>query len=542
MTIQNNTKSNILLAGGTIIDGTGGKGFIGDLLIEGDKIKEVSGQSIQIDCQKIDCSGLVVAPGFIDMHSHMDWILPIKERPDLTSPFIEQGVTTFVAGNCGFSPAALRSNSRYMELMRLGDSNLFEIEWATMEEFFNYLEYNGLRHNLVELAGQGTSVASMRGFDENPLKPDEMKELLKLLEEAMDQGAVGVSFGLMYEPGIFATNEEISQIAEMVKKKNKLITVHGRALSVLSMAYEIVPDGIPHNVLSLQEMIDLSRKTGVRLQYSHLMFAGSNSHPTYKQCLEVIDKAIDEGVDIMIDTYPYHCGNSVINVVLPAWFLGGLPEYYHDRAALKKVASEMEFTSEMLGFGYDDIQISYAGHPDLNQYNGLFLGQIAELLGISSFEALIDISMKTNGTARVLNHNYSNMEIIDALIKHPACLFMTDTVVCPHGGVQNPASYGTFPLLLQYARERQLIPVEEAVRKMTGASAHRFSIKDRGFLKKGLAADITVFDWNTVKDNQTPTEIGNPPSGIKTVFINGRMVKNGGRLDETVNPGKVVRI
>ncbi len=201
---------------------------------------------------------------------------------------------------------------------------------------------------------------------------------------------------------------------------------------------------------------------------------------------------------------------------------------------------EIEFVSQTLGFGFDDIQISHAGHPELNQYNGLFLSEIAEKCDITPFQVVMDFSEKTGGQAVVLNHNYSNMEIIDALIKHPACLFMTDTVISPRGGVQNPATYGAFPLLLQYARDRNLLSVEEAVHKMTGASAERFKLDSRGILRKRFAADITIFDWNRVKDNCTVSRTDQAPDGIEAVFMNGRQVKADGKVDGNLTVGQVV--
>ena len=534
------TEGYVLFKGGYLVDGTGSKGYTGDLLIKGDTIEQVSQEPIQIDCPTIDCAGKITAPGFIDMHSHMDWILPIPGREDLKSPFTAQGCTMFIAGNCGFSPAATLKDSPYNELLSLGGRVPFDITWSTMEEFFTYLDQTGLSHNMATLAGHGISRASICGMKSDPLDPTEMKQLLGLLEEAMDQGAIGVSFGLGYEPGIFANNDEIREVARMVARKGKLITVHAKAYSALSMAYEITADGPPHNVLSLREMIDIARETGVRLQYSHLMFAGSNSHSTYQQCLDVLDEARQQGIDVMTDTYPYHCGNSVINVFIPAWFLADLPRHYHDADALKRVEEEIAFVSQALGFGFDDIQISHAGHPELNQYNGLFLSEIAEKCDITPFQVVMDFSEKTGGQAAVLNHNYSNMEIIDALIKHPACLFMTDTVIGPRGGVQNPATYGAFPLLLQYARDRNLLSVEEAVHKMTGASAKRFKLDSRGILRKRFAADITIFDWNRVKDNCTVSQTDQAPDGIEAVFMNGRQVKADGKVDGNLTVGQVV--
>ena len=534
--------TRILLKNGFIVDGTGKKGTRGDLLIQGTKIEKISETPLEADFEIVDCTDKVVAPGFIDMHSHMDWILPIPGRSDLKSPFTAQGCTTFVAGNCGYSPAGFIEGSQFKDLISLGGNLPYDIKWNTFNGYFKHLEEIGLSHNLVNLVGHGTTRASIRGFDASPLNPEEMQRLLELLEESLDQVAAGVSFGLGYEPGIFATNDEIKAIARLVKSKEKIMTVHGRAYSALSQLYPIEPEGTPHNVISIQEMLAIARETGVRLQYSHLMFAGSNSHPTYGRCLEVLDRAVQEGLDVMIDTYPYHCGNSIINVILPPWFLADLPKNYHDPEALARLEGEVEFVSQALGFGYDNIQVSHASHSELNQYNGLFLSDIAEERGIRPFQVAIEFSEKTGGRARILNHNYSNMEIIDALIRYPQCLFMTDTVVNPEGGVQNPATSGSFPLLLQYARDRKLLSLEDTVHKMTGASAERFNLKDRGVLREGLAADITIFDWKTVRDNNTVAETGEHPTGIEAVFINGRRVKTSGQVDETANAGTTLPI
>ena len=537
-TDQKGSEPHTLLKNGLIVDGTGQKAYPGDLLIKGAKIEQISRSPIEIDCETMDCSGLAVAPGFIDAHSHMDWVMPMEGAEKLKSPFIAQGCTTFVTGNCGFSPGGFRRNSEYKGMIRLGADRGFDVSWDTMEGYFEYLGRAGLSHNIVHLAGHGTTQISMRGMDPSPLDESELKELLALLEEAMDQGARGVSFGLGYEPGMFFSKDDIKKVAQLVKKKEKIITVHGRVYSFMSGFYED-RGGTPHNVLSLEEMIDVARDTGVRLQYSHLMFAGTKTHPTYAQCLETMDRAISEGVDVMIDTYPYHCGNSIINVVLPPWFLANIPANYSDREALARVERGLDNMSRNVGFGYEDVQLTFANHPDFSPFNGMFISEIAAELGMPPSRVVVALSEKTHGLARILNHNYSNMEIIDALISHPACLFMTDSVVSAEG-VQNPASFGAFPLLLQYARDRKLASLEESVRKMTGASAERLNVKDRGLLRPGLAADITVFDWENVKDNNTVTETNLAPTGIEAVFMNGRQVKKDGVVDGLANAGVVV--
>jgi len=537
-----------LLKNGLIVDGAGKTGFTGCVLIKGGRIEEVSESPISaeaasfrpaadIDCQTLDCTGKVVAPGFIDAHSHMDWILPLQGRDELKLPFIAQGCTTFVAGNCGFGVAGFRKSSAHKKELAPGLFPNVEMPWDTMAEYYGHLRGAGMSHNIATLAGHGTIRASMRGMDPSPLTDDEMKELLSLLERAMDEGAIGVSLGLQYAPGLFATMDEIKRVAQLAKSKDKILAVHGRAYSILSAEYPINPFGPPHNLLALDEMIGVARETGVRLQYSHLMFAGTKSHGTYQQCLAAIDAAIAGGIDVQTDSYPYHCGNSILGVIMPKWFRENLPDNYHNPEALKRLETELMALSMLVGLSYPDIQITSVAHSGFKQYEGMFLSDIAQKRGRSPFETFIELAEKSGERdTRVLLHNYSNMEIIDALMQYPACLFMTDAL--PGKENRNPASYGTFPLFLQYARDRNRLSLEQAIRKMTGATADRFRLKERGYLRKGMAADITVFDWRTVKDNTNPTEFDRFPTGIEAVFMNGKQVLQDGKVNAQALAGQ----
>jgi N-acyl-D-amino-acid deacylase len=532
-------RSRLLLKSGLIADGSGKKAYQGDLLIGDDKIEAVRPGQIGFTGDTIDCTGKVVAPGFIDMHSHMDWVLPAKGYHELKSPFTSQGITSFVTGNCGYGVAGFKRNSRFRNILESNTGGLYSLSWDTMEGYFTHLERQGITHNLANLAGHGTTRASIRGFRAAPLNDDEMEELLYLLEEALDQGAYGVSFGLQYEPGIFATLPELRKVAELVKRKDKIVTVHLRAYSSLSGTYPLKFFGTPHNLLAIEEMLNLARETGIRLQLSHLIFVGERTWKSYERAFELIDKTIHDGVDVKFDTYAYHCGNSIINVFMPEWFLAEVPKAFESRTSLLRLRAEITLITQLLGFGYGDIQITDANHPELAQFNGMFLTDIAKERRMGQFENLVDFARRTNGEARVLNHRYSNLEQVKAMMQHPASLFQTDTEVA-RTGVQNPAAFGNFPRFLQYARDFRLLSLEDVIHKMTGAAAERFHIQDRGLLQKNFAADITVFDWKTVKDNNTMERTSETPTGIEHVFINGQPALANGSLNTSILPGKVL--
>lgn len=529
----------VLFKNGLIADGTGQPAYYGDVLISGDKIEAVTPGSISFKGMSLNCSGKVIAPGFIDCHTHMDWVLPMPGRMDMKTPFTEQGVTTFVGGNCGFGIAGFQKKTPYRELIALRTEGLYDLQWDEMANYFDHIRRQGLSHNLVNLAGHGTTRTSIRGFDPTPLQPDEMRSLLYLLEQAMEQGAYGISLGLQYEPGVFATDRELQDIARLVKKRDGILTVHMKAYSALSGTYPLKPYGRPHNLLALEEMIQLARETGVRLQLSHLIFVGERTWETCSEALDLITAARREGLDIQYDTYAYHCGTSVINVFFPKWFLAGVPETYTDTISLIRLRMEIMLIKSLLGFGFEDIQITDARHPDLKRFNGMFLEEIAATRGMDTFENFIDMARLSRGRARVLNHRYSSLENIKMLMQDPAALFMSDATPAP-AGVQNPGAYGNFPLFLQYARDYRLITMEECVRRMTGAAADRFGIRERGYLKTGYAADITVFDYDTIRDNNTRQYTDRRPSGIEHVFINGEQVLNYGMANSEILAGQVL--
>ena len=533
----------VLLQNGQIVDGTGRSSFSGDVLIRDGRIEAIGTALPAAEGTAIiDCSSCVVAPGFIDMHSHNDWFMAAPEHAAATRPFLHQGITTFVTGNCGFSAAGFDPSRPHLGRIRnlVHKATGLKLNWYSVEDYFSVLEQNGLTHNLLLLAGHGTTRTAIRDFKPGALDPQEQRLMHHDLETALDQGAAGVSLGLQYEPGIFAPPAELEAVARLVRRHDKILTVHPRAFSTLSGAYPFKPLGRSHNLQAIEDMLALARKTGVRLQFSHLIFFGARTWRTAPEALALFDRARRDGIDLHFDTFFHHCGASLIHVVLPEWFLARVPGAYNNRALLLRLQAELMSMKYVLGFDFSDIVIADAVHPKFTPYNGLNIADIAKRLGKSPFRTFIRLAAASRGQARVLMLKYSTAAIVRTMMRHPAAHFMTDAWVEPVG-TQNPGAFGAFPGFLQAVREERTIRLEEAIHKMTGANAERFGLQDRGRLHKGLAADITVFDPQQVRDNTTPQATDRLPTGIRHVFINGLPALLEGKPVSDVRPGRVLR-
>lgn len=527
-----------LLRGGLIVDGTGARPRPGSVLIEGGRIEAIG--DVPDDAGRlVDCAGKIIAPGFIDAHSHMDFFAASRD-PHHFDSFTAQGVTTFVAGNCGFSPFGFAPETSHRKLL---ESSLFKagcdrFDWNSFAEYREVLDERGLTHNFVHLVGHGAARTSLSGFEARPLSPQEHDQMLGLLDRALSEGAVGVSLGLQYKPGVFARLDELDDVAHLARKHDKLITVHAKAYSSFSGTYPMIPFGRAHNLKAIDDMLGLARRTGVRLQFSHLIFVGSRTWKTFDQAISLFDRAIAEGVDVCFDMFPYGCGATLLNTLLPEWFMARMPGALHDPLARARLRVEAEVGFRLVGFGYPQIQITHASCDEYDEHNGRFLPEIAERVRKPNFDTLLDMLDKSNAEARVLFHDYYNDEIIDQLMRHPAAIFASDSWPEP-GGHQNPAAYGTFPRFLRKAREARSISLQEAVHKMTGSAATRFGLKERGRLDKGFAADVVVFDWNAVSDRAN--EAGNAsPSGIEHLFVNGTQILEAGQVRSVRGAGKVL--
>lgn len=522
----------MVLKGGTIIDGTGRTGYRGDLLIKGDRIERIEEDGFPDHHEILDCSGKIVAPGFIDLHSHNDWFIGADDDDYYLDPFLKQGITTFVSGNCGFGIAGFKEDTPHLDLL---ENNLFKeglsrgIRWRSYDDYTALLREKGIKGNLAYLAGSGTIRTSIAGYNPEPLTGAALEEYLKRIEEALQQGARGLSFGMGYAPDIFSRFNEQKRAAEIVKRYNGFISVHVKAFSKVSGAYPFNPLGKAHNLKALEEFIRLARETGVRLQLSHLIFVGEKTWPTLNKALKLVDRARKEGLDVAFDTYFHSCGATVITGILPEWFMAQVPEAYEDPKLLKRVRKLMNLSFRLLGFDFGDMKLAAANVPELERYNGLYLAEIAAQRGLSAFDNYIDIARRSDSTARLLIDKYSNPAIISRLMEHPAAHFMTDAWMEP-SGMQNPAATGCFPGFIRKALDEGSLPLEECIRKMTGANAARAGLTERGVLQPGAWADITVFD---------PARIGEK-NGAETVIINGDPVVKRGQPLTAPRPGRVL--
>lgn len=529
----------ILLRGGLIVDGTGAPGRTGSVLLADGRIVAIGKVSNDAGTT-IDCTGKTIAPGFIDAHSHMDFF-STSEDPHFFDSFTAQGVTTFVAGNCGFSPFGFAPVTPHRGLL---EHSLFEaggatFDWNSFAEYCDVIGGLGLTQNFVHLVGHGAARTSLSGFEARPLSRGEYEQMLDLLDRALSEGAAGVSLGLQYKPGIFAKLGELEGVARLVKRHDKLLTVHAKAYSSLSGTYPLVPFGRAHNLKAIDDMLGLARRTGVRLQFSHLIFVGSRTWKTVDEAIALFDRAIAEGVDVCFDMFPFACGATLLNTLLPEWFMARMPAALHSPVARAHLRIEAEVGFRLVGFGYPQMQVSNASCPEYDEHNGRFIPDIAERVGKSNFDTMLDILDKSHAEARVLFHDYYNDDIIDRLMQHPAAIFASDSWPEP-GGHQNPAAYGTFPRFLRKARELRHVSLETAVHKMTGSAAERFRLKKRGRLEEGYAADVVVFDWNAIRDEVN--ERGDAaPSGIEHVFVNGHRTVEEGKVRTVRGVGEALR-
>ncbi|MBI4833189.1 MAG: amidohydrolase family protein, partial [Candidatus Lindowbacteria bacterium] len=515
---------DILIRNGNVIDGSGRPAMKADVGVAGEAIGAVGDLSDAQAKQVIDATGMVVTPGFIDIHSHFDWPVIDPDHSDLLSPLVKQGITTMVTGNCGFSPAPLSNEFSEIAMRRamiqlVGESAVWGMSvaqlfpWNSMGELLNHLERQGVAFNIAELVGHGTLHVAVKGEDTSPANRDELEKMKRLARQSLDEGAFGISTGLGYSPGIFSPQEEVIEFARVAKEYKSMFPSHLQAYSWVSPAYEEI-GGEPHNLRSVKDFIRVGELTGQPLQISHLIFVGQKTwEETADSVLAEIEAAVSRGIDVGFDAYAYTVGISIIAVIFPAWALPDLVNNLQNPEIRERIRGELEMAKGMLQFGYEDLMLMWGVSPTLSRYEGMNVAEIAQARREDPFDAYCYLVVESKGLARIFLSQYSGNErdesVLRRVLAHPLNSFETDSIITRKGW-QYPNSWGNYPRILgHYVRDLKLMPIEEAVRKMTSLPASRAGLKDRGLLRRRYAADVVVLNPATVIDRATlkrPTE------------------------------------
>jgi N-acyl-D-amino-acid deacylase len=523
---------DVVVRNAVVIDGSGAPRFRADVALKDRKIAALIDPADAASAsgeREINATGLAVAPGFIDLHSHSDWVLPIADHGQILKPFLLQGVTTFVGGNCGFSVApVMRERQRMLdESGRLCAERTFDWGWDDVAGFAAFLKRQGLALNVAHLAGHGSIRLSVMGSSAAEPSADQLRAMSAMVERAMADGAVGLSCGLGYFPGMIAKPAELAALARVAAAAGGVLTSHLRAYSERSLFFDSTT---PHNILAVREMATVAREAGVPLQVSHLIFVGRRSWRTVDDTIAEVERHRSD-VDIAFDTFPYTCGNTTIRVIFPAWSQTGLEALLDSSDGWAKLRDGFQ---PLKTFIADSVQLMWAVKPELSYLEGKFFGQIADELKLDPVDAYLTITRESGTRARVLNHLYSGDDFGDEhalqqAMKHPLNLFEMDTILTSHGH-HNPASFGTYPRILgHYVREMKLLTLEDAVHKATGMAAKRMRLGARGLVRPGYAADLVIFNPETIgcdADSRTPTLA---PAGIEHVMVNGTAVVANGK-------------
>ena len=508
-----------LFRNGSIYDGSGEAPYRGDVLIEDDRIVKVGGEIGDSADEIVDLDGKQICPGLIDAHSHNDFFYDRDDAEKYYRPFIEQGITTQITGNCSFSPFGIDEDTPYRDKISGG---LFEVLHPCSFAEFKKRAEGRLFVNLVPLIGQGSVRAGITGFDPAPYTDDQIRQELKHVREAMKGGAFGGSLGFMYEPDRYAQKKEIIAFAKEIAKYDGILTIHPRACSIVSADYPLITKK-SHLEMGLDEAVDIMHKSGCRLEYSHLIFTGQRSWKLLDKMLATFHRERLAGNPIAFDNYAFHYGASVITVVFPEWYAQLSKEEAAKPVNRLKLKMTILMYRKVLGIDWDDMVVAYISdeHPE---YEGKTIPQCAEEEGLSNFDMYLKLVDLSDRAGSIYLGKYYNEEIVHRLMEEELSVFMTDAWVVEKG-MQNIAAFQTFPQFFVLAKKYG-IPAEKIVRKMTGLTADRYKIPERGYIRPGFKADLTVLDLDNIKVDESKPDFR--PEGIVHVYVNGRPVLRDG--------------
>jgi N-acyl-D-amino-acid deacylase len=524
---------DLVVRSGTILDGTGGPVWQGDLGVVGDTITAIGSIAPERGRAVLDASGLHVSPGFIDIHSHSDSSIFAYPTADSRS---RQGITTEVTGQCGFSAAPLEGVDADARRATLAEETGAPVEWTSVASYFETLEQIGISVNQAFLLGHGSMRQNVAGLENRHLTESELASVVRSIEEGMDEGAFGLSTGLEYTPGLFTPTEEIVALSRVIARRGGFYASHIRNEESGLLA-------------AIHEAIQIGREARLPVQISHLKAAGRPNWSKQRAALNLIESARRDGVEVMADAYPYTAYSTSLTIFLPPWALeggweglGARLDSSADRARIREevVASVMGDPGE-----FNLIVIASTKTEDNRHFVGKSVAEVGEFWGVEPAEAALRLLVEEEGAVAMIGHGMSS-ENVEMVLSHPLVMVGSDGAsIAPTGKAAetrpHPRLYGCCPrVLAHYCRDRGIFDLPTAVRKMTGTPADQAGITDRGRIARGKKADLVVFDAATVKDEATFDDPHQYASGINYVVVNGQVVVENG--DHTgARPGRVLR-
>ncbi|OGO54510.1 MAG: hypothetical protein A2V85_05315 [Chloroflexi bacterium RBG_16_72_14] len=522
---------DILITGATLVDGTGAPGRPGRLAVAGDRIVlPPDGVAVQAG-RTIDGRGLVVAPGFIDLHSHGGLVMLAEPRHE---PKVRQGVTTELIGVDGnaYAPFPSRRDLEDFAVLNggLDGRPAVAFDWSTVAEYL--ARYDGAASvNVAYVVGNSPLRIAALGWDEVEASPAAIADQRARLREAMEDGAFGLSTGLDYPPGSYASTAELASLAEEGARLGGFYHTHVR--------YPL-GDGF---LDPFREAIEIGRRGGSPVHITHFYHRATYPGPP-EALLALVDDARAEGLDVTFDLYPSEWASTRLLIMLPTWIhaggIGPLRERLADRAVRARIRDEARGRGRMFAGdrAWDDVRLGAFTRPEHLAFEGRTLGEVMRETGRDAVDAICDLLLAEDLRVNQVTPG-PHTEGIRRFLRHPGAMIATDGVLI--AAKPAPRTYGTYPRVLgQFVREEHLLGLEEAVRRMTGAPAARLGLRDRGRLAHGLAADLVLFDPLTVRTPATYDEPRQYPEGIPFVIVNGQLVVDGGK-HTGATPGRAIR-
>jgi N-acyl-D-amino-acid deacylase len=517
---------DVLIKGGEIIDGTGKPGFKGDVAIQGDRVRiPADNTSTDQAARIIEAAGWIVAPGIIDSHTHSDLMALAEPRNE---PKVMQGVTTEMMGSDGIGYAPLSKEDLQKMLLLFSGVNgcpKLDYSWGTISEYMEQFDHK-MACNVATLIPNSCLRVKAVGWEDRPATTDEIKQMQDMIRQGMGEGACGLSTGLDYPPGSWATTDELVELCRTVAECGGVYSTHVR--------YSL-GDGVFDG---FHEAVEIGRRSGCPVHLSHF-FATPPLRGQTEMMMTFIDNTIGSGVDVTFDAYPYEAGSTSLTYALPQWAFRGGPE------ALLTLLEDPDHRSELRGSSnrvlsqIEKIIVSAVNSERNRWCEGLTLQKVAERLQRDPWDTICDLLVEER-LGVTFYHFGGDMNDVKVLMTHPAHMFATDGLRI--GGMPNPRTYGTFPKVLgQMVRDEKVLPMEEAIRKMTSFPARRWGLEERGILGEGMKADLVVFDPAAVRGTATFEEPKQFPEGIEYVFVNGQMVVEKGEHSGAL-PGEALRM